>query len=426
MALHRAWGKLCESAAKGNADVGLLMRQYKSTRRERTPLRTCGGARGELTKTRETLRALEVKTRENARAYATAEAIIDEEADEKLTLRRKLKEATEERASSSSASRRSATRWTIFARLSSDFAMRCFVWRSNSCARGRFAISFERRVTSWRRRRERDERGQRLAHVDAECDMLAHMVRELRKSSGTDPREFMLAVERAIASHDDAPERRLEEVEQSSPSPPRSDIDEGYDTPDEDVDDGARDDARVSFVDDDFPSPPISGIVDATRTPDSAGAPRFTFKPPKASPRVRSRRSDANAVVEVHRARAKAVFHSSAFKSLSRRSRAMKHAPQPWFPIAASSVVDGTSARDCLVSFGADPESVDAMFERHPEVREYDVATEIAPRMSYLQFLEGRGELGTRRRPSARFVSLASSSASTRPCSSVPRAGTSP
>ena len=87
-------------------------------------------------------------------------------------------------------------------------------------------------------------------------------------------------------------------------------------------------------------------------------------------------------------------FHSSAFKSLSRRSRAMKHAPQPWFPIAASSVVDGTSARDCLVSFGADPESVDAMFERHPEVREYDVATEIAPRMSYLQFLEGRGELG--------------------------------
>ena len=72
----------------------------------------------------------------------------------------------------------------------------------------------------------------------------------------------------------------------------------------------------------------------------------------------------------------------------------MKHAPQPWFPIAASSVVDGTSARDCLVSFGADPESVDAMFERHPEVREYDVATEIAPRMSYLQFLEGRGELG--------------------------------
>ena len=87
-------------------------------------------------------------------------------------------------------------------------------------------------------------------------------------------------------------------------------------------------------------------------------------------------------------------FHSSAFKSLSRRSRAMKHAPQPWFPIAASRVVDGTSARDCLVSFGADPESVDAMFERHPEVREYDVATEIAPRMSYLQFLEGRGELG--------------------------------
>ena len=88
----------------------------------------------------------------------------------------------------------------------------------------------------------------------------------------------MLAVERAIASHDDAPETSpREEVEQSSPSPPRSDIDEGYDTPDEDVDDGARDDARVSFVDDDFPSPPISGIVDATRTPDSAGSTAFHF-----------------------------------------------------------------------------------------------------------------------------------------------------
>ena len=109
---------------------------------------------------------------------------------------------------------------------------------------------------------ERDERGQRLAHVDAECDMLAHMVRELRKSSGTDPREFMLAVERAIASHDDAPETSPRGSRTVVAARRRSDIDEGYDTPDEDVDDGARDDARVSFVDDDFPSPPISGIVD--------------------------------------------------------------------------------------------------------------------------------------------------------------------
>ena len=85
----------------------------------------------------------------------------------------------------------------------------------------------------------------------------------------------MLAVERALASHDTSSPR--EEVEQSSPSPPRADVDEGYDTPDEDVDDGARDDARVSFVDDDFPSPPISGIVDATRTPDSAGSTAFHF-----------------------------------------------------------------------------------------------------------------------------------------------------
>ena len=281
VALHRAWGKLCESAAKGNADVGLLMRQYKSTRRERTlAYERAVELEEELTKTRETLRALEVKTRENARAYATAEAIIDEEADEKLTLRRKLKEATEERAEL--VVRVETQRDAMDDLRASEQRLRDEVFRLEKQLVRAGTLRDKFRATCHELEaceRERDERGQRLAHVDAECDMLAHMVRELRKSSGTDPREFMLAVERAIASHDDAPETSpREEVEQSSaPSPPRSDIDEGYDTPDEDVDDGARDDARVSFVDDDFPSPPISGIVDATRTPDSAGSTAFHF-----------------------------------------------------------------------------------------------------------------------------------------------------
>ena len=280
VALHRAWGKLCESAAKGNADVGLLMRQYKSTRRERTlAYERAVELEGELTKTRETLRALEVKTRENARAYATAEAIIDEEADEKLTLRRKLKEATEERAEL--VVRVETQRDAMDDLRASEQRLRDEVFRLEKQLVRAGTLRDKFRATCHELEaceRERDERGQRLAHVDAECDMLAHMVRELRKSSGTDPREFMLAVERAIASHDDAPETSpREEVEQSSPSPPRSDIDEGYDTPDEDVDDGARDDARVSFVDDDFPSPPISGIVDATRTPDLAGSTAFHF-----------------------------------------------------------------------------------------------------------------------------------------------------
>jgi hypothetical protein len=130
--------------------------------------------------------------------------------------------------------------------------------------------------------RERDELGQRLAHIDAECDMLAQMVRDLRKSSGVHPRDFLMAVERAIlASNDVAAIPAIpasgEEVEQSS-SPARSDVDEGYGTPDEDVVDDARDDAHLSFLDDDFPSPPVSGIVnDSARTPDSAGSTAFNF-----------------------------------------------------------------------------------------------------------------------------------------------------
>jgi len=284
VALHRAWGKLCESAAKGNADVGLLMRQYKSTRRERTrAYERAAELEEELTKTRETLRALELKTRENERAYATAEAIIDEEADEKLALRSKLKAATEERAEL--VVRVETQRDAMDGLRASEQRLRDEVFRLEKQLVRAGTLRDKFRATCHELEaceRERDELGQRLAHIDAECDMLAQMVRDLRKSSGVHPRDFLMAVERAIlASNDVAAIPAIpasgEEVEQSS-SPARSDVDEGYGTPDEDVVDDARDDAHVSFLDDDFPSPPVSGIVnDSARTPDSAGSTAFNF-----------------------------------------------------------------------------------------------------------------------------------------------------
>ena len=77
----------------------------------------------------------------------------------------------------------------------------------------------------------------------------------------------------------------------------------------------------------------------------------------------------------------------------ARRARAMKYPPQPWLNVRAQGISEGQSARDCLVSLGARAEDVDAMLVSHPEVMTYDAATEIAPRMSYLRFLEARGEL---------------------------------
>ena len=282
VALHRAWGKLCESAAKGNADVGLLMRQYKSTRRERTrAYERAAELEEELTKTRETLRALELKTRENERAYATAEAIIDEEADEKLALQSKLKAATAERAEL--VVRVETQRDAMDGLRASEQRLRDEVFRLEKQLVRAATLRDKFRATCHELEaceRERDELGQRLAHIDAECDMLAQMVRDLRKSSGAHPRDFLMAVERALLASNDVsaiPATGVE-VEQPSPARSRSDVDEGYGTPDEDVVDDARDDAHVSFLDDDFPSPPVSGIVDdSTRTPDSAGSTAFNF-----------------------------------------------------------------------------------------------------------------------------------------------------
>ena len=91
---------------------------------------------------------------------------------------------------------------------------------------------------------------------------------------------------------------------------------------------------------------------------------------------------------------ARARLASSAARASKRARRVMKHDPQPWVSVRAAGARDGETARECLVSRGARAEDVDAMLREHPRAQTYDVATEIAPRMSYLEFLERRGELG--------------------------------
>jgi len=71
----------------------------------------------------------------------------------------------------------------------------------------------------------------------------------------------------------------------------------------------------------------------------------------------------------------------------------MDRAPREWVACAAGDVPNDDTARSALVRLGARASDVDDMLAKHPAVNTYDVATEIAPRMSYLSFLERRGEL---------------------------------
>ena len=89
-------------------------------------------------------------------------------------------------------------------------------------------------------------------------------------------------------------------------------------------------------------------------------------------------------------------FRRTLASDASRRPRRRdmgKHQPQAWVSIAAAHANEQDDARAYLINLGARAEDVDDMLEKHPRVRTYDVATEIAPRMSYLSFLEERGEL---------------------------------
>lgn len=221
---------------------------------------------------------MERRERETLRTRATAEAIIDEEADEKLTLQQRLKEALEERAAllvhaetqrDAMDEMRKAERHLRDenVRLEKEL-IRGRSIRDKLCASLRNLEDAER---------ESAERGERLALVEAECEILAGMIREMRIASGASGDEFMRAAERALLFGHQTSEQPpsttdVESIEQEE--------DDGFGTPDEEP--IAREHGNSLFFEDDldFPSPPISAIsrgFDAPLTPGSDGSTAFNF-----------------------------------------------------------------------------------------------------------------------------------------------------
>jgi hypothetical protein len=205
---------------------------------------------------REEMRALEDREKELRGALGKAEAIADAEAEEKLALRKRLTETLGERAALKVECE--TQRETIESMRANERRLRDDALElEKRLARAASTRETYRKTARALEASEREsaERGERLALVEAECVMLAEMVREMNKLSGVDPREFMAVAERALLGADVAP---VAPSSERSPSPAASD--DGYATPDED----------------DFPSPPISGIVQRG-TPDSAGSTAFNF-----------------------------------------------------------------------------------------------------------------------------------------------------
>ena len=272
-ALAKAWNALETSAAK-DADVGTLMKSYKEARRERAKAHErIAELEARLATAREETRALEVRERQNAKMRGVAEAIIDEEADERLALRKRLTETLGERAALKVECE--TQRETIESMRANERRLRDDVLKlEKRLVRAASTREMYRKAARALEASEREsaERGERLALVEAECVMLAEMVREMNKLSGVDPREFMAVAERALLGADVAP--RVEPPPERSPSPAASD--DGYVTPDEDDASALVHDALARADDDDFPSPPISAIVQSG-TPGSAGSTAFNF-----------------------------------------------------------------------------------------------------------------------------------------------------
>lgn len=275
-ALAKCWGTLSERAGNGSssADVLLLMREYKRARRERTrAFERIAELEGELARAREDVLVMEKRERETLRTRATAEAIMDEEADEKLTLRSKLKETLEERAAlvvTVETQRDEIDELKKAERRTREEVVRL----EKELVRGRSNRDKLRSSLRDLERIEREsaERGARLAHVEAECDFLAQMVREMRRASGSSGPEFMRAAERALLVGSSASPARSPPPEPRATSSASEEDDDrdGYGTPNEastvDIDDGR-------LTDDDFPSPPISNITRRfASTPDSAAS----------------------------------------------------------------------------------------------------------------------------------------------------------
>ena len=225
-----------------------------------------------LATAREETRALEDREKELRGARGKAEAIADAEAEEKLALRKRLTETLGERAALKVECE--TQRETIESMRANERRLRDDALElEKRLARAASTRETYRKTARALEASEREsaERGERLALVEAECVMLAEMVREMNKLSGVDPREFMAVAERALLGADVAP---VAPSSERSPSPAASD--DGYATPDEDDAFALVRDALARADDDDFPSPPISGIVQRG-TPDSAGSTAFNF-----------------------------------------------------------------------------------------------------------------------------------------------------
>lgn len=275
-ALARAWKTLGDAARCGNAEVALLMRQYKQAQREKSrAFDKVSEMQRDLVMAREAQRALETRARDSVRAHATAEAIIDEDADEKLLLRGKLKETIEELATLRV--RVETQRDAIEASRVGEHALRDEIRQLEKQLVRAATIKNKYRDACHEldyREREVEELKAKNAHLEAECVMLSEMVREMRRSSGASAFEFMLAAERALL-RDFAPEQNASADVAADDAQSLS----GYDTPEEDspIQAGEAAPPSPSFVDDDFPSPPVSAIVRDVGTPDSSSSVAFHF-----------------------------------------------------------------------------------------------------------------------------------------------------
>jgi hypothetical protein len=217
-ALARAWGSLARVARCGNAEVGLLLKQYKSTRREKMrAYDRISQLEDELTKARQEVSVIDAFVKENIKARAAAEAIVEDDAEEKLTLRAKLKEA---HAESGALRARLATQ---AAALESS--------RANERALRDATVTLEKQLVRHSMTRDKyrdachrleeaesDRAGLKLtlAHVEAECDMLAQLVRDMRASSGFDAQMFERAAEAALLAPRDVRDATGDTVAQSA------------------------------------------------------------------------------------------------------------------------------------------------------------------------------------------------------------------
>jgi hypothetical protein len=268
------------------------MKQYKATRREKTrAFEKVDALERELAHARESIKVLEQQSRNTVKAYAVAEAIIDEDADEKLLLRQKLKETVETLAETRV--RVETQRETIESSYANERMLRDAILElEKQLARASSTRNKYRDTCLALEEAELRAEEFKTKHrkVEEECVMLAELVRELRCAADVDPREFLDATERAFRSRDLQSPRpmpmspRIDRGGFDGVSPPPTTIPEIPTSPVTDLRVSQTVSYRpetetVALVDDDFPSPPISGIGGRSplATPDSAASVGFHF-----------------------------------------------------------------------------------------------------------------------------------------------------